>query len=421
MDGFSAPSALVVSEWLAPRPRGWLGKCLRSGSSFIRAHRGGTFFLGFGLAVRTDGEDPPICAGIEHHPWRGIQLGPRYPAAVTGHSFGHRGMLVVNVAAGKSIRLTDEPRRSFSVDGDAGARLERENARIEPKIKVPKTLRGAHSVVQVTRERAVELKQNEDGRLDIGRAPGIAHLQVSRQQLNRALRILQAIIAEAERRGYAINPIEKSYNHAAGVAVSVRGQNYALSVYELRDKVPLTATEIAKWDRDHRWSSDFQKSGPPKSRPSANGRLGVSIAHSYGSGRRSNWREGPRGPLEGKLQSIFEELEGRAVEDEQRAARLAIEREKRESRQEAERERQRNAQIDSARGERLTAEAKAWRTSEDMRAYLAALRTRLADLEPDERGRLQIWINWAEAWVERGDPVAYPELIEGLDPSVLRP
>jgi hypothetical protein len=103
----------------------------------------------------------------------------------------------------------------------------------ESEVPVPQTLRGAHSVVKATRQAATGLKVQDDGRLDIGREPDIAHLQVARQHLDRALRILQAVIAEAERRGYEVVSVEKSYNHAAGIGIQLRGETYALKLYEL--------------------------------------------------------------------------------------------------------------------------------------------------------------------------------------------
>lgn len=295
--------------------------------------------------------------------------------------------------------------------------LARENWAIPAlAIPVPRTLRGARPVVIATRDKASGLKAGEDGRLDIGREPGIAHLQVSRGRLNRALRILQSVLAEAERRGYDVVPVEKSYNHAAGLGLKLRSATYALKLYELRDKVPLTDAQVMKWEHEHRFSL-FAKNEPQATRPVANGRLALSIEYGYGSGRRSNWREGPRGALETKLESFFAELEARAIEDEQEARRRAIEREQRELKLEAQRERHRQAQVDEARGGRLVAEARAWREADDSRAYLKALKARLAHLGAAERERLEAWVDWAEDWVERNDPVVNTERIRGFDES----
>jgi len=63
----------------------------------------------------------------------------------------------------------------------------------------------------------------------------VLYLHVSREQRRRALLIGQALVAEAERRGYEIHPIEKSYNHRPGIALVVRGHASAFEIVEMTD------------------------------------------------------------------------------------------------------------------------------------------------------------------------------------------
>jgi hypothetical protein len=67
-------------------------------------------------------------------------------------------------------------------------------------------------------------------------------LYVSREQLRRAVLIGQALVAEAERRGYEIHAIKKSYNHRAGIALVVRGHAYAFEIVGMTDRLSMTET-----------------------------------------------------------------------------------------------------------------------------------------------------------------------------------
>jgi hypothetical protein len=106
-------------------------------------------------------------------------------------------------------------------------------------ISVPSDLRRAHRFIVATRDAASGLRPDESGRLDIGRRPGVMYLHVSREQLRRALLVAQAVVAESERRGWLIAPIDKSYNHRAGIAINIRGHLYAFEVTELTNRVPM--------------------------------------------------------------------------------------------------------------------------------------------------------------------------------------
>lgn len=75
-----------------------------------------------------------------------------------------------------------------------------------PPIPVPRELRQPHPFVAATRLQARTALAQADGRLYIGPEPGVFRLRVSRNALGRALRVLQAICNEAERREWEIKP-----------------------------------------------------------------------------------------------------------------------------------------------------------------------------------------------------------------------
>lgn len=282
----------------------------------------------------------------------------------------------------------------------------------DAEIAVPDALRRPHRFVIVTREGFRGVKPDETGRLQLRARAGVAYLHVSRDQLRRALLILQAIVAEAERRGWEIKPDDGGYGDKAGVGIRLRGHTYTVSITEMTDRIPLSDAELERWDRENKWRLSWTK--PPTHRHVANGRLKLSLPSRY-DGARCNWTEGPRGALETKLGSFFDELERRAEDDVRRDEERARAAEERRRADEERRERERLAQIEQTRVDRLREEAGAWRLAEDAREYVEVLRNRLPELNEEDRSRVAAWCDWAEAWAERSDPAANVRRIAGLE------
>jgi hypothetical protein len=82
-------------------------------------------------------------------------------------------------------------------------------------IGIPERLMRPHRYFVATREVAQGLKPESDYRLRLGPRRGIAHRRASRKELGRALRILQAIFTEAERRGHAVRAAESGYERSS--------------------------------------------------------------------------------------------------------------------------------------------------------------------------------------------------------------
>jgi hypothetical protein len=282
----------------------------------------------------------------------------------------------------------------------------------DTEIAVPEALRRPHHIVTLTREAFRGIKPDETGRLPIPARAGVAYLHVSRDQLRRALLILHAIFAEAERRGWEIKPDEGGYGDKAGVGIRLRGHTYTVSITEMTDRIPLTEVELERWNRENKWRLSWTTA--PTHRHVANGRLKLSLPSRY-DGARCNWTEGPRGNLDTKLSSFFAELERRAQGDVRRDEERARAAEERRRAEEERRERERLARIEQARVERLRDEVGAWRLAEDVREYVEVLRDRLSDLSEEDARRVAAWCDWAEAWAERADPTANVATIVGLD------
>jgi hypothetical protein len=280
------------------------------------------------------------------------------------------------------------------------------------EIAVPEALRRPHRLVVATRDAFSGVKPDETGRLQLRPRAGAAYLHVSRDELRRALLILQAIVAEAERRGWEVKPAEGGYGDKAGIGIRLRGHTYAVWITEMTDRIPLTEAELERWNRENKWRLSWTTA--PTHRQVANGRLKLSLPSNY-DGARCNWTEGPRGNLDSKLSSFFAELERRAEDDVRRDEERARKQEERQRAAEERAERERLARNELARVERLREEVASWRLARDARQYIEELRERLPELNENDRARIAAWCEWAEAWVGRSDPTLNVTKIVGLE------
>lgn len=284
-------------------------------------------------------------------------------------------------------------------------------------IAVPVDLRGANRFVSSTRGAASGQRAGADGRIAIGPKRGVVYTVVSRDLLRRALLILQAVLGEAQLRGWEIEPCDgNGYGEHPGVAIVIGEHRYPVEIHEVTQTIPFSEEEIAAWRKEAWRREDRSDKTPPsqRKRKRATGRLALRLPHGY-QGGRARWTEGVRGPLEAKLGSVFAALEERVIEDDRRAAEWARQAEIRRQ-EEIERAARAQAQrIEKARAERLVAEAGAWERSELVRRYLEALQAGLPELEPSERERLSTWCVWADGWAGRSDPVTSTQRIVGFD------
>lgn len=279
------------------------------------------------------------------------------------------------------------------------------------RIAVPSRLSRPHPFVAALRETLRGAHRDEQDRLHPPPTPGLVRYAVSRQQTQRALRILQALFVESERRGYIVTDSIDLWSAFRGVAISIRGHQYPVAISELCDREPLTEEVRESWRRENQIRLSYAKE--PTHRYIPNGRLKLSFPY-YTRGRRSNWTEGPRGSLEEKLVSVFIELESWAAEDDKRDAERAREEEERQRRYEARLEQERLDRIHAARVERLTSQVASWRLASDVREYVAELRRRVVDRSEEGR-ELQQWVEWSAAWAEESDPLQNLSLVAGLD------
>ena len=254
-------------------------------------------------------------------------------------------------------------------------------------VPVPEHLRNPHRVVAALR----------DGKRQIA-AP--ASLR------KRALRIVQALAAAAEDLGWTIQSVEESrtiWGHSWDsddlFVINTGHTCEGVRLLQENDRTPHTPTarELA---RQKSWS--YTRIPEYDYTPSA--RLRIELGTNW-DGRRHTWGDRQRWALDDKLGNVIDEIEVRS----QTAWEKRIEREA----EEAERQHRRDLAIENAKVELreshrvkvLLGEIHHWRTANELRAYLDAMESRIAQLpDPDDADALA-WLGWCREYAHGLDPL----------------
>ncbi len=237
--------------------------------------------------------------------------------------------------------------------------------------------------------------------------------EISRAALPRALRVLHALVSEAERRGHDAQLATSSRTDGYGrsswtaardghVVISVEGCSAALRMQEegLQTR--------AYWEAQNR-TYDYNRPGPARVRlppiseyeAGATGSLSLELVTGFGErGRAAKWGDRKSWTLEDKLPAVLLEIETRAVEHElrrQQAERDAAERER--ARQAAlARARERHAH--EHRAQTLLREVQNWDEAQAIRNYAAAAEAAYPDSPPTVE-----WVAWARGYARQLDPL----------------
>lgn len=268
-----------------------------------------------------------------------------------------------------------------------------------PIVPVPSQLRAPHPVI-------ARLRDDEH------------RLVMPRARRRRSLLILQALAAEAERRGHAVHN-EPIPEHQKSRPYTYLGDHYP-SGYSSRDGAIRIA--IGKFS----YAVTIKEESPQTADPEKAERLVVEITLYRSQGRQCRWADRKRWKVEDLLGRILTELENRAVED--------VQRETEEECAKAERRRGWELAIAEARRKAhqahdaatLREQASHWRESQEINAYCQALAKRIDREPPDAPGVREAneWLSWARAYSASLDPLqilpSRPEHPE-LQPKDLKP
>lgn len=238
---------------------------------------------------------------------------------------------------------------------------------------------------------------------------------------SRALRFLDALAKEGDRRGHEViasHVDRRRQTPRAGLLTFIiNSHENSIDLDELNDRVPHvpTATEIREADK-YSWKRVPDYDHVPS------GRLRLRVLGD--SSRPSTFSDTKTIDLADRLPEALREIELMAGEDE--ARRLERERAgvERKRRWEEVREQAKMDLIEHHRREVLATQIERWRTANELDAYIKAMADRLADLDAEERLRAEEWLEWAESYRARLDPtkgsLAMPSSPE-LTPSALQP
>jgi hypothetical protein len=122
-------------------------------------------------------------------------------------------------------------------------------------IPIPADLADAHPFITATWRAAAAWHLTPDDRLQPDPEPGIVEVRVSRAQLLRALRLVQAVIDESRRHRLEIAAVARARGHRAGVGISRDDCFTPVRVEEMRDRIAFSDLDLDRWRREHpAWS-----------------------------------------------------------------------------------------------------------------------------------------------------------------------
>ena len=256
-------------------------------------------------------------------------------------------------------------------------------------VAVPNSLRKPHPAV-------VAYEENKDGH------------QARKPHVRRAsLLLLQAIAVEAELRGYMARPRKKStssYGRSNDdepadrhLVIEIDGFTYPIKIKEISEPGggPVDYHARAKlpgWQQ--RRQTAFISTG----------RLQLSLDHSW-NGRQHEFRDSKRSTLDDALSQLLREIEIRHLEDQaRRSAKEEAEARQRKRWEKAMSQAEADLQFDH-KATRLRDQISAWHEVRSIRGYAEAMKDTLAGISDEAPVEAEAWIEWAEAYAARLDPL----------------
>jgi hypothetical protein len=268
-----------------------------------------------------------------------------------------------------------------------------------------------HPLVQQTAARLK--KEKGDGWLVLPH--GYLNVRVSREQVSRAVGIVDALFAAFEKRGWAVAteaPMPRRRNssgnfwhpsngwtrelpkeRAPEMGVVIRGQFVAFSVIETSRQEPPSEADIRAWRRQY----PYGVGGPPP-RPVPDGQLVLEIAsHPWVSTRR-RFRDSEKKPLEDQLNAVIVACVRMAAGLRSFALKMAIERREKllDERRRRDEERRRKALEQNIA--HLERGIERWRWRAIAEEFLAFARSEGAQRSIDQE-QFSEWLRWAEHYV----------------------
>jgi hypothetical protein len=255
------------------------------------------------------------------------------------------------------------------------------------QVPIPQEL--SHALALKTEKLLASGKEN-DRKLLVPKTGTTAHLLVSRQQLPRALRIMNALFLALEEQGYVVSGPKKDGER---LTVNVEGESVGLSMQEVIDSEPHVPTPA---EEKHSWRA-------PKWDYTLSGRLRLSIdTVPYSSHVRATWADGRVQIVENCLGDFIVGLKVAAaairksrLESEAWARRREEERKQRE-------EQQRRAEEHKRRAEFINGLIENWEEAERVRTFVKALTETASQTEcsDEKKHEIQQFLEWTSKYAD---------------------
>ena len=263
----------------------------------------------------------------------------------------------------------------------------------EQKIEVPDRLSKTHRLLSghLTEWRSASV--DEYGAIRSGSLRQL-NIRVSKQNLARALRIMNTLFVALEDRGHQVG-IQDGYKKTFGVRINGDPVEFGLE-----EKFQRIDRPEDKNRRPDPW-------GYRRYEYVSTGTLILKITEWGADGLQKTWSDGKTAKIETCLNDFIVGL--LKVAEAVKARRLRQEQEE-QLRRETERRRQeeeRKRQEELARRQRLEQEVINWAKAQQLRAYLAAVKDRLHAKhgEIQSGSRADQWLTWAHQHADRLDPL----------------
>jgi hypothetical protein len=226
-----------------------------------------------------------------------------------------------------------------------------------------------------------------------------AVLDVSAEQVTRALRIMHTVLTEADRRGY-----ETGWADDTSVGAEIRLGTFRLYVSlteerETRDVLPtttdLSSKKVYDWQR-------FQ----PHTRSVPSGKLRIEVATAEGRwDRTAHWSDRQRWTIEDKVGDVLAEITRRITAEQDRITAAEQAKVQRQRDWEAAMDQARSRFHHDRRIEALNKQLDRWKRSAEIRAYCAAVeQARPTDDDTETLEAQSRWLEWCRRYADQIDP-----------------
>ena len=264
----------------------------------------------------------------------------------------------------------------------------------EPPLEIAIPSELSHDLVTRTEKLLASGKENEK-KLVVPKGGTLSHLLVSREQMARALRIMNALFLALEERGHSISwPKEEE----AALTLGIDGETVRFCVLEITESLQHVLTPA---EQKHPWRA-------PKWDYKLTGKLRFRMDNlPYSAGVRGTWSDGKCQRLEKCIGGFIVGL---------RIAAAAIKKnrqeiEERERRWEEERKQQeeqrRSAAEHKRKAEFVTELMRNWEEAQKVRTFAKALAESSSKLElsDEQKSDIQQVVHWTTEYAELIDPL----------------